>query len=74
MHSDRDMADLQRKVASAIDRLAREGFRARQMDMHHVKIGEVNFYPSTGTITIDGIGRYKEGKGLDALIPLLLER
>jgi hypothetical protein len=37
---------------------------------HHIKHGDVNFWPSTGTITIDGQGRYNE-KGKEAFIALL---
>lgn len=37
---------------------------------HQVKYRAVNYYPSTGTITIDGKGRHPE-KGLKAVLELL---
>jgi hypothetical protein len=37
---------------------------------YHIKHGDVNFWPSTGTITIDNVGRHPE-KGKEALIALL---
>lgn len=37
---------------------------------HHIKHGEANFWPSTGTITIDNVGRHPE-KGKQAFIALL---
>lgn len=37
---------------------------------YHIKHGDVNFWPSTGTITVDNVGRHPE-KGKEALIALL---
>jgi hypothetical protein len=37
---------------------------------YHIKHGDVNFWPSTGTITIDNVGRHPE-KGKQAFIALL---
>lgn len=33
-----------------------------------LKIGDINFYPNTGTITFDGIAKACKAKGLDALV------
>jgi len=40
---------------------------------HHVKILDVNYFITTGTITIDPDIRYKH-KGFDALLTLLEEK
>lgn len=37
---------------------------------HHIKHGAINFYPSTGTITIDAVGRHPEN-GRQAFLALL---
>lgn len=37
---------------------------------YHIKHGDVNFWPSTGTITIDNVGRHSE-RGKEAFIALL---
>lgn len=34
----------------------------------HLKIGDINFYPNTGTITFDGVSKAWKEKGLDALV------
>lgn len=42
----------------------------RRPSKYHIKHGDVNFWPSTGTITIDNVGRHPE-KGKEAFIALL---
>ncbi|RTL50068.1 MAG: hypothetical protein EKK40_13825 [Bradyrhizobiaceae bacterium] len=37
----------------------------------HLKMRKVNYFPTTGTITVDGEGRAKPERELEHLIPLL---
>ncbi|MBR1191468.1 hypothetical protein [Bradyrhizobium sp. AUGA SZCCT0160] len=53
--------------------LERRGYPVRRMTQYHVKIGEVNYYVTTGTITIDPAVRHKM-KGFHALLALLDEK
>jgi hypothetical protein len=53
--------------------LERRGYPVRRMTQYHVKIGDVNYYITTGTITIDPAVRYKM-KGFEALLALLDEK
>lgn len=69
-----DLAALERAMALARERLEVEGFPYRQPSIFQLKIGEVNYYPSTGTITLDGHVGSDVGKGLDKLIILLRKR
>ncbi|WP_407167920.1 hypothetical protein [Bradyrhizobium sp. ORS 111] len=45
----------------------------RRESKYHIKVRDVNFWPSTGTISIDGEGRHP-AKGAQALLALLDER
>lgn len=45
----------------------------RRESKHHIKVREVNFWPSTGTIVIDGEGRHAE-KGPQTFLSLLETR
>lgn len=58
-------------MATAKHWLESHGVQYRQMTVHHLKIGAVNFYPSTGTITIDGEMMRYPARGLDALKTVL---
>lgn len=45
--------------------------RYEQKTLYHLKMGIVNFYPTTGKITIDGEPPHGP-KGLDALLEVLI--
>ncbi|MCJ2072963.1 hypothetical protein MKK75_29920 [Methylobacterium sp. J-030] len=51
--------------------LLRSGIRFERVSTHHVKIARVNFFPTTGNITIDGGGPALPQSGLTALQALL---
>lgn len=53
-----------------ITNLIQRKYYVKRTSKHQVKHRAVNYYPSTGTITIDGIGRHP-GKGEEALLALL---
>ena len=53
--------------------LEKRGYPVRRMTRYHVKILEVNYFITTGTITIDPDVRYQY-KGFDALLKLLEEK
>lgn len=61
-----DDPDLYLLVSKLIDRK----YYVRRPSKHHVKHRALNYYPSTGTITIDGGGRCAE-KGSDAFLALV---
>jgi hypothetical protein len=61
-------------MIEAIEKLRELKYFIRRGDRITLKLGRVNFWPSTGTITIDGEGRYDGGQGLDDLLALLAER
>ncbi len=42
------------------------------MTEHHIKICPVNFWPITGTITVDGEGQRRNERGLDGLEATLI--
>ena len=52
--------------------LLKRGHRVTRPSPHQVKIGPINYYPSTGTITTDPRNR-RLGKGFAALLRLLRE-
>lgn len=60
-------------VRELIYDLIRRKRYVRRESRHHIKVREVNFWPSTGTIVIDGEGRYAE-KGPEAFLELLEKR
>ncbi|RTL51767.1 MAG: hypothetical protein EKK40_09620 [Bradyrhizobiaceae bacterium] len=63
------------ETTEAINVIRESGYfveRQRNND-HHLRIRKVNYYPTTGTITVDGQGKAKPKKGLVHLIELLLE-
>jgi hypothetical protein len=53
-----------------IGELLKRGYRVRRPSPHQVKIGPINYYPSTGTITTDP-GNRRLGKGFEALLLVL---
>lgn len=48
-------------------------YYVQRIDQHHLKMGLVNYYPSTGAITIDRVGRHPRD-GFEALLALLEKR
>lgn len=60
-------------IRELIWKLIRQKRYVRRESKHHIKVREVNYWPSTGTITIDGEGRHPE-KGEQALFALLDKR
>jgi hypothetical protein len=55
-----------------IRELTKRGYKVARPSPHHVKIGPVNYFPSTGTITSDPCYRHPE-KGFDSLVRILEE-
>ncbi|MBL8537054.1 MAG: hypothetical protein JNM59_06585 [Hyphomonadaceae bacterium] len=55
------------KFDAANDMLEQLGVCYHRPSPHQFKIGDINFYPKTGTITFDGIAKAWREKGLDAL-------
>ncbi len=60
-------------IRELIWELIRRKRYVRRESKYHIKVREVNFWPSTGTISIDGEGRHPE-KGPQALLALLDKR
>jgi hypothetical protein len=60
-------------IRELIWEIIRRKHYVRRESKHHIKVREVNYWPSTGTITIDGEGRHPE-KGEQALLALLQNR
>ena len=60
-------------IRELIWELIRRKRYVRRESKHHIKVRQVNYWPSTGTITIDGEGRHPE-KGEQALLTLLDKR
>jgi len=61
-----DASELYLLVSKLIDRK----YYVRRPSKHHIKHRALNYYPSTGTITIDGRGRFPD-KGSDAFLALV---
>lgn len=61
-----DTDDVRDQIRAIID----QGYYVERPSEYQLKIGAVNYYPHTGTITIDRSRRYPL-KGLDALLELL---
>lgn len=62
--------DDNRETYEVIRELIDLKYFVRRPSKYHIKHGDVNFWPSTGTITIDNVGRHPE-KGKEAFIALL---
>jgi hypothetical protein len=60
-------------IRELIWELIRRKHYVRRESKHHIKVRQVNYWPSTGTITIDGEGPHPE-KGEQALLALLDKR
>lgn len=67
--SEHDTPEQRRQITE----LEKRGYPISRKTRYHVKILEVNYFITTGTITIDPDIRYKH-KGFDALIVLLREK
>lgn len=63
----RDDTDI---VREQITELLQQGYKVRRPSPHHVKIGHINYFPTTGTITMDPCHRHTE-KGYTELIRVL---
>ena len=60
------------EMRAAIDQLESQGVRFIRPTQFQLKIGDINFYPDTGTIQLDGCEASEE-RGLPAL-PQILAR
>lgn len=58
------------KMAEALAALKTYNVRYDQPSPHQIKVGKFNFYPSSGKITVDGVGKVAE-KGLDIFLEAL---
>lgn len=58
------------KMAEALAALKQYNIRFDQPSPHQIKVGRFNFYPSSGKITVDGVGKVAE-KGLDIFLEAL---
>jgi hypothetical protein len=65
--------DDSQELIEEIEEVKKRGYRVKRMTKWHFKIGEVNYYPGRGTITIDPDIRHPE-KGREALLELLESR
>jgi len=63
-----------RKIHNAKQRLDEECISYLAPVRHHLKCGEFNFYPTTGTIFVDGEIKPRSEKGIEAFIELLANR
>jgi hypothetical protein len=61
-------------MAEAEAWLRRHGIPHQRKTPHHLKIGDINYYPGKGAITIDGHGARQPDSGLGALGRLLGQR
>jgi hypothetical protein len=61
-----DTDETRRQIAELLAR----GFPVRRLTEYQLKIGDINYYPTKGTITIDPSQRHPK-KGFNALIELL---
>lgn len=58
------------KEREQITELERRGYDVSRKTRYHVKIGAVNYFITTGTITIDPSERHQH-KGFEALLSIL---
>ena len=57
-------------IVALIEHLIRLKYFISRPSRWHLKIGPVNYWTSTGTITVDGVGR-AEQSGIEGLLKLL---
>jgi hypothetical protein len=57
-------------VRYEILKLKKLGYKMTRPSRHHLKIGSINYFPSTGTITSDPCYRHTE-RGFEALLRIL---
>jgi hypothetical protein len=58
------------EMRAAVDQLQSQGVRFIRPTPFQLKIGDINFYPDTGTILLDG-GKALEERGLPALLQII---
>jgi hypothetical protein len=58
------------ETVELIHGLIRRKYFTQRPSKSHIKVGPVNFWPTTGTISVDGRGRAVE-KGADFLMQIL---
>lgn len=63
-----ECSPITRKAASV---LKANGVRFQIKTVHHIKVGELNFYPTRGTIFRDGDAGALQQNGLDAFLKLV---
>ncbi len=61
------------EMRDAISELQLRGIRLIRPTVFQLKIGDINFYPGTGTIQFDG-GKALEASGLPALLRIIDQR
>lgn len=62
--------DIPRSVKDTEDRLVQLGIPFDRHGPYHLKIGYINYYPSKGSVMIDGQPKFK-GKGFTFLLEVL---
>lgn len=63
-----ECSPIMRKAASM---LKANGVRFQIKTVHHIKVGELNFYPTRGTIFRDGDAGALKQNGLEAFVKLV---
>lgn len=58
-------------MAVAKERLVKEGFKVKETSRYQLKVGRVNFWPVTGTVTVDGERTPRRGQSIDDVARLL---
>ncbi|HEV7326492.1 MAG TPA: hypothetical protein VGN91_15630 [Bosea sp. (in: a-proteobacteria)] len=66
-----ECSPMMRKAASM---LKANGVRFQIKTVHHIKVGELNFYPTRGTIFRDGDAGALKQNGLEAFLKLVRPR
>jgi hypothetical protein len=66
-----DRTDNSYEMNQAIDRLDAEYFPYEQTTQYQLKVGAYSFYPSSGTIYMDGASRREAEGGLEAFLALI---
>lgn len=58
------------EMKHAVETIEETGYKLRRPSPHHLKVGTANFYPTTGTITIDPATVHPD-RGVEAFLKLL---